>query len=58
MPVRTEVATLESLSGHTDCVEILDLLKTFARAPETICITHWEPAAADGMRLHIQENLG
>ncbi len=58
VPVRAEVANLESLSGHADYAEILDWLKAFARAPEMICITHGEPAAADGMRLHIQESLG
>jgi len=58
VPVRAEVANLEGLSGHADYAEILDWLKAFSRAPEKICITHGEPAAADSMRLHIQESLG
>lgn len=58
VPVRAEVANLEGLSGHADYAEILDWLKAFGRAPEKICITHGEPAAADSMRLHIQESLG
>ena len=58
VPVRAEVANLEGLSGHADDAEILDWLKAFSRAPEKICITHGEPAAADSMRLHIQESLG
>lgn len=58
VPVRAEVANLEGLSGHADYAEILDWLKAFGRAPDKICITHGEPAAADSMRLHIQECLG
>lgn len=58
VPVRAEVANLESLSGHADYAEILDWLRAFRQAPDKICITHGEPAAADGMRLHIQEALG
>ena len=58
IPVRAEVANLEGLSGHADYAEILDWLKAFGRAPEKICITHGEPAAADRMRLHIKESLG
>ncbi|KAB2943092.1 MAG: MBL fold metallo-hydrolase [Hyphomicrobium sp.] len=58
VPVRAEVANLEGLSGHADYVEILDWLRAFRRAPNKICITHGEPAAADAMRLHIQESLG
>jgi metallo-beta-lactamase family protein len=58
VPVRAEVANLEGLSGHADYAEILDWLRAFRQAPDTICITHGEPAAADSMRLHIQEALG
>lgn len=58
VPIRAVVANLEGLSAHADYAEILDWLKVFRRAPGKICITHGEPAAADGLRLHIQESLG
>ncbi|MGO4684591.1 MBL fold metallo-hydrolase RNA specificity domain-containing protein [Hyphomicrobium sp. 2TAF46] len=58
IPVRAEVANLESLSGHADYAEILDWLKSFRKAPGKICLTHGEPAAADAMRKHIEESLG
>ena len=58
IPVRAEVANLESLSAHADYAEIIDWLKSFRQAPEKICLTHGEPAAADAMRKHIEESLG
>jgi metallo-beta-lactamase family protein len=58
IPVRAEVANLESLSGHADYAEIIDWLKSFHKAPGKICLTHGEPAAADAMRKHIEESLG
>ena len=58
IPVRAEVANLEGFSGHADYAEILDWLKAFRQAPQKICITHGEPAAADAMRQHIEESLG
>jgi metallo-beta-lactamase family protein len=58
IPVRAEVANLESLSAHADYAEIIDWLKSFRQAPGKICLTHGEPAAADAMRKHIEETLG
>lgn len=58
IPVRAEVANLESLSAHADYAEIIDWLKSFRQAPGRICLTHGEPAAADAMRKHIEESLG
>lgn len=58
IPVRAEVANLESLSAHADYAEIIDWLKSFRQAPGKICLTHGEPAAADAMRKHIEESLG
>jgi metallo-beta-lactamase family protein len=52
------VANLEGLSGHADYSEILDWLKGFDRAPRKVFITHGEAAAADALRLHIEESLG
>jgi metallo-beta-lactamase family protein len=58
VPIRAEVANLETLSGHADYAEILDWLKSFRQAPGQIFLTHGEPAAADQMRKHIKATFG
>lgn len=58
IPIRAEVANLETLSGHADYSEILDWLKFFGQAPGNLFLTHGEPAAADQMRQHIESTLG
>ncbi|MEQ1613780.1 MAG: MBL fold metallo-hydrolase [Hyphomicrobiaceae bacterium] len=57
IPIRAEVANLETLSGHADYLEILSWLKSFGQAPGKIFLTHGEPAAADQMRQHIESAL-
>lgn len=59
VPVRAEVARIDSLSAHADAGEILAWLKGFApdRVPRTTFITHGEPAAADALRLRIESEL-
>lgn len=57
VPVRAKVEYLPNLSAHADYVEILDWLAGFEYAPKTTFITHGEPAAADAMRLHVEEAL-
>ena len=58
IPIRAEVANLETLSGHADYSEILAWLKFFGHAPGNLFLTHGEPAAADQMRQHIESTLG
>ncbi|MDP1709216.1 MAG: MBL fold metallo-hydrolase [Gammaproteobacteria bacterium] len=58
IPVHAEVAALDNLSAHADYVEIIDWLRHFDAPPRTTFITHGEPAAADGLRQHIEEQLG
>lgn len=58
VPVRAEIANLESLSAHADYVEILDWLARFRAPPRTTFVTHGEPAAADALRFRIKEKLG
>lgn len=58
VPVRAEVANLESLSAHADYAEIIDWLKGLRRPPTRIFLTHGEPQAADQMRQHIEHGLG
>jgi metallo-beta-lactamase family protein len=57
VPVHANVEYLPNLSARADYVEILDWLAGFERAPKTTFITHGEPAAADAMRLHVEEKL-
>ncbi len=57
VPVRAEVAILESLSAHADQRELLAWLGAGAR-PRQIFLVHGEPAAADTLRLKIREQLG
>lgn len=59
VPVRAEVARIDSLSAHADAGEILVWLKGFApdQVPRTTFITHGEPAAADALRLRIETEL-
>jgi metallo-beta-lactamase family protein len=58
VPVHAEVAVLDNLSAHADAAEILDWLYHFERAPRETFIVHGEPAAADALRLRIEESLG
>ena len=58
IPIRAEVANLETLSGHADYAEVLDWLKSFRQAPGNVFLTHGEPAASDRLRQHIEATLG
>ncbi len=60
VPIRAEVASIDGLSAHADAGEIIDWLNGFApdQVPRTTFITHGEPAAADAMRLRIEDQLG
>jgi metallo-beta-lactamase family protein len=57
VPIRAEVAMLDSLSAHADAAEIISWLRGFKSAPRQTFITHGEPAAADAMRLRIEREL-
>jgi metallo-beta-lactamase family protein len=58
VPVRAEIAMLENLSAHADYAETLEWLAHFKNPPRTTFITHGEPAAADALRLRINERYG
>lgn len=57
VPVRAEVARIDSLSAHADQRELLAWLAAGAR-PRQIYLVHGEPGASDALRLKIQETLG
>jgi metallo-beta-lactamase family protein len=58
VPVRAEIASLDNLSAHADYAEILDWLRNFERAPRMTIVTPDKPAAADALRMRIDEKLG
>ena len=57
VPVRAEVAMLDTLSAHADAAEILEWLRGFSRAPRQTFVTHGEPDSADAMRQRIEREL-
>jgi metallo-beta-lactamase family protein len=58
VPVRAEVVSLGNLSAHADAEEILDWLSLAPSPPQTVYLTHGEPAASDALRLRIEERFG
>lgn len=58
VPVRAEVAVLDGMSAHADRDEILEWLGGFECPPRQTFLVHGEPAAADALRLRIQDRLG
>lgn len=58
VPIRAEVANLETLSAHADYSEILQWLGHFRRPPARTYLTHGEPQASDQLRQHIERRLG
>jgi metallo-beta-lactamase family protein len=57
VPLRAEIALIDNMSTRADANEIMIWLKQFKAAPRRTFITHREPAAADALRLRIQEEL-
>ena len=57
VPVRAEVANLETLSAHADREQLLAWLAP-QKSPRRVFVTHGEPVAADALRLAIQERYG
>lgn len=58
VPIHAEIVALGNLSAHADADELMSWLKAFEEAPRRTFITHGEPAAADALRLQIQDELG
>lgn len=58
VPIRAEVVAIGNLSAHADADEIMAWLKAFDKPPRRTFVTHGEPAAADALRLRIQDELG
>lgn len=58
VPIRAEIVALGNLSAHADSGELMAWLKGFEKPPRRTFVTHGEPAAADALRLRIQDELG
>lgn len=58
VPVRAEVACIDSMSAHADRNELLDWAAALPRAPRHVFVTHGEPVAADALRLALEERQG
>ncbi len=56
--VKAEVSHLEGFSGHADANGLMAWLRGFASPPERCFVVHGEAAAADALRLRIQDELG
>ena len=57
LTVKAEVASLQNLSAHADWQGILGWLSAMP-APRRVFVTHGEPAAADALRMRLQERMG
>ncbi|MCR5881999.1 MBL fold metallo-hydrolase [Rhizobacter sp. J219] len=55
IPVRAEVACIDSLSAHADQGELLDWVGALPSPPQRVFVTHGEPVAADTLRQAIEE---
>ncbi len=57
VPVRAQVASIDTLSAHADAHEILSWMKNTKHSPKMTFITHGEPLASEALRKRIQEEL-
>lgn len=58
VPVRAEIARIDSLSAHADVDELTAWLATSPTTPRSVHIVHGEPAAADSFRRTLHDDLG
>ena len=58
VPIRAEIARIDSLSAHADQGEILRWLSAFDEAPRRVFLNHGEPGPAEALRQVIEKKLG
>jgi metallo-beta-lactamase family protein len=58
VPVRAEIARIDSMSAHADRTEILRWLRTFPAPPEQLYLVHGEPSPMDALKEAIARELG
>lgn len=57
-PVKAEIKTLSSMSGHADQYEMLDWLSNVTAPPEKIFLVHGENSVREAFRVKIETTLG
>ena len=57
VPIRARIESMENLSGHADCGEILRWLGQFPKKPDKTFVVHGEPRAAQALREKITQQL-
>ncbi len=58
VPVRAEIAQINSLSAHADANELMRWLRSFKRAPRRTYVVHGEPEASTTLATRIRAELG
>ncbi len=58
IPVRAQIRSMESFSGHADSDEILRWLHIFKAAPKQTFIVHGEPESSKALEEEIRRSLG
>ncbi len=58
IPVRAQIRSMESFSGHADSDEILRWLRGFKAAPKLTFIVHGEPESSKALEQQIRASLG
>jgi metallo-beta-lactamase family protein len=58
VPVRAQIARIDSMSAHADADEILRWLGHFSRPPAMTFLVHGEPQAMDALAGTVRERLG
>lgn len=56
--VKAQVSHLEGFSGHADADGLMNWLRGFESPPRQAYVVHGDAAAADALRLRIQDELG
>lgn len=57
VPIRAEVVAIDTMSAHADAEGLLSWMSSVADQPESVYVTHGEPAAADTLRARIRREL-
>ncbi len=55
--VKAQIDSLDSVSAHADSNEIMRWLKSFKRAPSTLCLVHGEPDPMDALKARVEREL-
>jgi metallo-beta-lactamase family protein len=57
VPVRAQIARIDSMSAHADANEIMRWLGGFRTPPALTCLVHGEPPAMDVLKARIERDL-